>query len=72
MAARKIRNYVNGEWVESAGSELVDVLNPATAEVLAQLPLTTTEETGKIVEAAHDAFWGWRTTPPLDRARLLM
>ncbi len=72
MAGRKVRNYVKGEWVESASPELVDVVNPATAEVLARLPLTTTEETGKIIEAAHDAFWGWRTTPPLDRARLLM
>ncbi|MGI6558636.1 MAG: aldehyde dehydrogenase family protein [Limnochordia bacterium] len=26
----------------------------------------------RAVEAAHDAFWQWRTTPPIDRARKLM
>ena len=69
---KKVRNYVNGEWVESAGSEVLDVVNPATDEVLAQLPLTTKEETEEVIRIAQDAFGEWRSTPPLQRARLLM
>ncbi len=72
MAVRKIRNYINGKWVESENSKVVDVVNPATDEVLAQLPLTTKEETEEVIKAAHDAFQEWRATPPLKRARLLM
>ncbi len=72
MATRKVRNYINGQWVESGSSRVVDVVNPATDEVLAQLLLTTKEETEGVIEAAQDAFWEWRSTPPLQRARLLM
>lgn len=72
MAVRKIRNYVNGQWTISKSSELRDVVNPATGQILSQLPLTTKEESHEIIKAAHDAFWGWRSTSPLDRARLLM
>ena len=72
MSVRKIRNYINGEWVESASSQVVDVVNPATDESLAQLPLTTKKETEEAIKVAQDAFWEWRSTPPLERARLLM
>ncbi len=72
MSIRKMRNYVNGEWTESNSSKVVDVVNPATDEVLAQLPLTTKDETEEAVKAAQDAFWEWRCTPPLERARFLM
>ena len=72
MSVRKMRNYVNGEWVESTSPKVIDVVNPAKDEVLTQLPLTTKEETDEVIKIAHDAFTEWRSTPPLQRARLLM
>ena len=72
MAVRKIRNYINGKWVESRSSKVVDVVDPAKDETLAQLPLTTKEETEEVIKSAQDAFREWRATPPLKRARLLM
>lgn len=69
--ARTVRNYVGGEWVESQSSRTQDVTNPATGEVLACVPLSTAEEAGAAVAAAHAAFDEWQHTPALDRARLL-
>ena len=38
------RNYINGEWVASTGTTLLDVENPATGEVLAKVPLSTAKD----------------------------
>lgn len=65
-----VKNYINGEWLESKG-ELVDVINPATQEVLARCPVSPADELDAAVKAAQEAFWEWRTTPPVARARYL-
>jgi len=65
-----LRNYIDGEWVESEG-ELADVVNPATCRVIARIPISTRDEVNAAVEAAKKAFPEWRRTPPLARARCL-
>jgi len=65
-----VKNYINGEWVESKG-ELKDVVNPAKCETIAKVPISTREEIDAAVDAAQQAFPGWRTTPPLARVRCL-
>jgi len=65
-----LRNYINGQWVESDG-DLVDVVNPATCKLIARVPISTREEVDAAVEAAKEAFPDWRRTPPLARARCL-
>ena len=67
---RTLRNFINGEWVESKG-EIKDVVNPATCQVIARVPISTEDEINDAVEAAQDAYWEWRTTPPVARARYL-
>jgi malonate-semialdehyde dehydrogenase (acetylating)/methylmalonate-semialdehyde dehydrogenase len=66
-----MKNYVNGEWVESKSTTIGDVWCPATGEKIAEVPYSTEEDVNKAVKAAQDAFWEWRTTPPLTRARYL-
>ncbi len=66
-----MKNYINGEWVESKSKETGDVWCPASGEKIAQVPFSTTEELNAAVRAAKEAFWEWRTTPPLTRARYL-
>jgi malonate-semialdehyde dehydrogenase (acetylating)/methylmalonate-semialdehyde dehydrogenase len=68
---RVIDNYVNGKWVASKSTELLDVVNPATTEVMARVPLSTAEEVETAIQAAKDAFSEWRETPPVTRARYL-
>ena len=65
-----LKNYIDGEWVDTAG-ELKDVVNPATGEVIARVPISTAEEIDEAVAAAREAYPDWRTTPPLARARCL-
>ncbi|WP_138444762.1 aldehyde dehydrogenase family protein [Sinomonas susongensis] len=49
----------------------VTVLNPATADPIADVPLADLAETDAAIEAAHRAFPAWRAVAPADRARLL-
>jgi len=66
----KLKNYVDGEWMESRG-DTKDVVNPATGRVIAQVPISTKGEINTAVEVAKEAFPDWRTTPPIARARCL-
>ncbi len=67
----ELKNYINGEWVESKSNEWWDVKNPATQKLLARVPMSTREEVFSAIEAAKEAFPEWRRTPPLSRARYL-
>jgi malonate-semialdehyde dehydrogenase (acetylating) / methylmalonate-semialdehyde dehydrogenase len=67
---KTLKNFIDGEWVESKG-ELVDVVNPAKMELLGRVPVSTKEEINDAVEAAKAAFPDWRRTPPVARARVL-
>ncbi len=64
-------NYIDGQWTESRASEWRDVINPATTEILAQVPLSDAAEVNGAVEAAAAAFPEWRRTPPEDRIQPL-
>jgi len=64
-----IKNYIDGEWVESSSKDIRDVLNPATGEVIAKVPMSTVEETEEAIQAANKAFPRWRRTIPITRAR---
>jgi malonate-semialdehyde dehydrogenase (acetylating) / methylmalonate-semialdehyde dehydrogenase len=66
-----LQNYVQGGWRRSATQEYVDVINPATAEVLARTPLSTAADVDAAVQSAADAFPTWRRTPPGERVQYL-
>ena len=67
----KLTNYINGQWTDSRADEWRDVVNPATGETLAQVPLADAAEVNQAVEAAAAAFPEWRRTPPEDRIQPL-
>ncbi len=69
MSVKQIQNYVNGEWVASESTVFGDITCAATGELIAQVPYSTAADVDSAVEAAVEAFEGWRTTPPLARAR---
>src|SRR5215469_9916524 len=67
----KLSNYINGHWADSNTSEWQEVINPATGETLAQVPLSSPAEVAAAVDAAAAAFPQWRRTPPEDRIQPL-
>lgn len=64
------RNLVGGSWVE-AGDPVVDVVDPATGEVVTRIPDTDPAGVDAAVAAARAALPDWRSTTPFHRARLL-
>jgi len=71
MSAQRLRNYVGGEWIEAAASTTREVRNPATDELLAEVPMSGPDDVGRAVAAAHEAFSSWRRVPPLERSHYL-
>jgi aldehyde dehydrogenase (NAD+) len=66
------RNFINGEWVESASSKTVENINPAnTDDVIGVVHLATREEARRAVESASEAFRAWRATPAPTRGRIV-
>jgi len=65
----KVKNYINGSFVESGSKNLLEITDPSNGEIIANLPLSTKEEFDEAVKAAKNAFPSWRKTPPLERAR---
>lgn len=66
-----LKNYINGEWVASTSTEFLDVPNPATGEILAKVPISTTADFEKAVEVADKAFEDWSNTAVPRRARIM-
>ncbi len=66
-----MRNYVQGEWQQSAAVESLAVLNPATGEELGRTPLSPAAEVDAAVQAARRAFPGWRRVPVTERIQYL-
>ncbi len=68
----KLKNFINGEFVDPAEGQTEEVLNPATGEAIAEAPLSTEEDVNRAVAAARAAFDGWSSTTPGERALALL
>lgn len=63
--------YINGQWVEPKGDRTVDVINPATEEVVATIALGNEEDVNIAVAAARKAFESYSQTSREERIALL-
>src|SRR3954466_6920398 len=64
-------NFIDGESVAAAAGATMDVINPATGEVMAQAPDSGAEDVERAVAAARAAFNGWANTIPRERSLAL-
>ncbi|CAG4999146.1 Methylmalonate-semialdehyde dehydrogenase [acylating] [Dyadobacter sp. CECT 9275] len=67
----KLKNYINGQWIDSTSESTLKVLNPATQEVLALVPEGNGADVALAAEAAHQGFQEWRATPVSKRVQYL-
>ena len=66
------RNFIGGKWIESASTKTADNNNPANSEdIIGTVRQATREEARAAVEAATEAFRGWRTTPAPARGKIV-
>ena len=70
--APTVKLLVDGKFIESQTNEWHDVVNPATQEVLAQVPFATDSEIETAVAAAKMAYKTWKNTPLAARARIML
>lgn len=66
--------YIDGAWIDSESDTIIDVVNPATEEVIGRIPQATVGEVTRAIEAARRAFdeGPWPTMPPRERAQVLL
>lgn len=69
--AKTLKNYINGEWVESKSNKTEPVYNPATGEIIAYTPISTKEEVDEATKAAQKAFQEWKDFAVPKRARMM-
>lgn len=71
VEVKEVLNYIGGSWRRSSAATLLDVVNPATAEVIGRVPLSEAAEVAAAVEAAEKVMRQWRRTPPGERVQYL-
>ncbi len=62
-----LKNYINGEFINSESKRFFEFINPALDEPLGKIPISTKEEVHRAVEAAKLAFLEWRKVPGIKR-----
>ena len=67
-----LRNFIDGEFVDASSGATEPVLNPATGEPVADMPLSDAADVDRAVAAARRAADGWARTTPGERARALL
>jgi len=72
VAVTQHKNFVGGEWVDAVEGGTAEIVNPATGEVIAEVPNGTQADVDRAVEAAKNAFPEWLETTPGERSGMLL
>ncbi|MDT3959247.1 aldehyde dehydrogenase family protein [Staphylococcus kloosii] len=65
------KQYINGEWIDSTSGETIEVVNPATEEVIGSIAKGNKEDVDKAVEAAENVYIDFRHSSVKERRDLL-
>ena len=67
----KQKCFINGKWVDSSSGETLQVNNPASLEIIGNVPKCSVLETKKAVDDANTAFQTWKETTAKERSVIL-
>ncbi len=63
--------FINGKSGTSKAKQFYEIPDPNTGEIIAKAPFCTKDEVNMAVEAAQNAFPGWKDTPVMERVQIL-
>ncbi|NJP98717.1 aldehyde dehydrogenase family protein [Nonomuraea sp. FMUSA5-5] len=63
--------YISGSWTASASDDSIDVVNPATEEIIDRVPAGSPDDVEAAAAAARKAFPAWSETAASERGKLL-
>jgi malonate-semialdehyde dehydrogenase (acetylating) / methylmalonate-semialdehyde dehydrogenase len=69
--AKVLKNYVNGQWVDSKATKFYEILNPTTQELISTVPQTPKDEFDAAVEVAKTTYKTWKDTSVQQRCRIM-
>jgi betaine-aldehyde dehydrogenase len=68
----RLRNFVDGDWVDSKDGRTRPVVDPSTGQAFAEATLSGPEDVDMACRAAASAFERWRDSTPAERSRMLL
>ena len=71
MSYTELALLIDGQWLQGEGRRTLPVINPATEEVLGQLPLATSADLDRALAAAERSYPVWRAMPPQQRGKIM-
>src|SRR5881275_2502423 len=71
-AVKRREMFIGGEWVSGSGNQTQEIINPATGEVIAEVPKGTEADVERAVKAARTAYTEWFETVPKERSEMLL
>ena len=71
IATRRYQNYVNGQLVDPQGHKMLTVENPATGQIVSEVPDSSAEDAREAIELAEKAQRTWEQVPAIERAGYL-
>ncbi len=70
MKYSRVKNYYNGEFIDSVSTEDLDVISPLDGNLLSTVPMSTSDELERAVRSAKKAFDGWSKLPIKERVQV--
>ena len=68
----ELRNFIGGQWTDTAFDRRSELIDPSTGEVFATAPVSSETEVAAAFASAAEAFPGWRDSTPAERSLALL
>ncbi|MGN6610321.1 MAG: gamma-aminobutyraldehyde dehydrogenase [Angustibacter sp.] len=72
VTPRRLRNFVGGEYVDPDARSTLELVNPATGQVVAEAPVSSEQDVDRAYRTAAQAFEAWGDTTPSERQQALL